>query len=81
VGVVVDDGVGCRERVPAWAWYLLGRTGDSCEVKLVYRSMREGATEQDKFFTQLRSSPDGFGVVAEFFGRGMLNPAVDIEPL
>ena len=28
---------------------------------------------QDKFFTQLKSSADGFSVVAEFFGRGLLN--------
>lgn len=28
---------------------------------------------QDKFFTQLRSSADGFAVIAEFFGRGILN--------
>ena len=28
---------------------------------------------QDKFFTQLRNSADGFGVVADFFGRGLLN--------
>jgi hypothetical protein len=30
---------------------------------------------QDKFFTQLRSSADGFAVIAEFFGRGILNQA------
>ena len=28
---------------------------------------------QGKFFTQLRHSADGFGVVAEFFGRGIMN--------
>ena len=28
---------------------------------------------QDKFFTQLKSSSDGFSVVASFFGRGLLN--------
>lgn len=35
--------------------------------------MRAGANEQDKFFTQLKNSTDGFSVVAEFFGRGILN--------
>lgn len=35
--------------------------------------MRAGASEQDKFFTQLKNSADGFSVVAEFFGRGILN--------
>jgi hypothetical protein len=28
---------------------------------------------QDKFFSQLRNSADGFGVIADFFGRGLLN--------
>ncbi len=28
---------------------------------------------QDKFFTQLKNSTDGFNVIAEFFGRGILN--------
>ena len=28
---------------------------------------------QDKFFTQLRNSADGFNVIADFFGRGILN--------
>ena len=28
---------------------------------------------QDKFFSQLRSSADGFSVIADFFGRGLLN--------
>lgn len=28
---------------------------------------------QGKFFTQLRHSADGFGVVSEFFGRGIMN--------
>ena len=31
------------------------------------------AVRQDKFFTQLKSSADGFNVIAEFFGRGLLN--------
>lgn len=30
---------------------------------------------QDKFFSQLKSSADGFNVIAEFFGRGLLNNA------
>lgn len=28
---------------------------------------------QDSFFKQLRSAPDGFALVAEYFGRGLLN--------
>ncbi len=30
-------------------------------------------TLQDSFFKQLRSAPDGFALVAEYFGRGLLN--------
>lgn len=41
----------------------------------IKRAMRTGATEQDKFFAQLKSSPNGFGVIAEFFGRGLLDAA------
>jgi hypothetical protein len=29
--------------------------------------------EQDKFFQELEDSSDGFSVIAEHFGRGMLN--------
>ncbi|CAK0785749.1 hypothetical protein CVIRNUC_008960 [Coccomyxa viridis] len=39
----------------------------------IRRSLRAGAAEQDKFFTQLRNSADGFNVIADFFGRGILN--------
>eukprot|EP00884_Botryococcus_braunii_P005454 jgi/Botrbrau1/1490/Bobra.178_3s0045.1 len=39
----------------------------------IRRSIRASATEQDKFFTQLRSTPDAFNVIAEYFGRGLLN--------
>lgn len=28
---------------------------------------------QDRFFTELREAPDGFSVVAEHFGRGLMN--------
>jgi hypothetical protein len=28
---------------------------------------------QDRFFSELRESADGFGVVAEHFGRGLMN--------
>lgn len=30
---------------------------------------------QDKFFAQLKSSPNGFSVIADFFGRGLLDAA------
>ena len=34
---------------------------------------RNSHSLQDKFFTQLRNSADGFNVIADFFGRGILN--------
>ncbi|KAL3155173.1 hypothetical protein ABBQ32_013114 [Trebouxia sp. C0010 RCD-2024] len=41
----------------------------------IKRAMRSGATEQDKFFAQLKSNPNGFSVIADFFGRGLLDAA------
>ncbi|KAF8068385.1 VPS11 [Scenedesmus sp. PABB004] len=35
-------------------------------------NMRAGAARPDEFFTQLDAAPDGFSVVAEHFGRGLL---------
>lgn len=35
--------------------------------------MKAGALQQDKFFTELREHADGFSVVAEHFGRGLMN--------
>jgi hypothetical protein len=37
----------------------------------VKESMRLGVGQHEKFFKQLDSSTDGFGTVAEYFGRGM----------
>jgi hypothetical protein len=36
------------------------------------RSAAASAADKDAFFKQLRSAPDGFGLVAEYFGRGLL---------
>ena len=37
------------------------------------RSQRQSIAEPDKFFTQLQHSADGFAVVADYFGRGLMN--------
>jgi len=37
------------------------------------RSQRATIADPDKFFTQLQHSADGFAVVAEYFGRGLMN--------
>ena len=43
------------------------------QVKDLKRSHAASATDKDAFFRQLRASGDGFGLVAEFFGKGLLN--------
>jgi hypothetical protein len=39
----------------------------------ITRNMKAGALKPDEFFSQLDASADGFGVVAEHFGRGIMN--------
>jgi hypothetical protein len=56
----------------------LARIHISHEVNGVYtrQCLTAGADcLQDKFFAQLKSSPNGFSVIAEFFGRGLLDAA------
>ena len=42
-------------------------------VRELQRSYRASAADTDGFFRQLKAAPDGFGLVAEYFGKGMLN--------
>jgi hypothetical protein len=37
------------------------------------RSQAASAADRDSFFKQLRAAQDGFAVVAEYFGKGLLN--------
>jgi hypothetical protein len=37
------------------------------------RNTAPGALQQDRFFSELREAPDGFSVVADAFGRGLMN--------
>jgi hypothetical protein len=46
---------------------------ESRRVLEIRRSLRAGALQQDRFFTELREAADGFSVVAEHFGRGLMN--------
>lgn len=39
----------------------------------IRRNMRAGALRPDEFFAQLDAAADGFSVVAEHFGRGLMN--------
>ena len=43
------------------------------ETLRIRRDMRAGASHQDQFFMELKGKKDGFAVVADWFGRGMLN--------
>lgn len=43
------------------------------EILRIRRDMKAGVAHQDQFFMELKGNKDGFGVVAEWFGRGMLN--------
>jgi hypothetical protein len=36
-------------------------------------NLEQNANDHDRFFQLLRNSDDGFSVIAEYFGRGMLN--------
>eukprot|EP00775_Hariotina_reticulata_P008195 gene8195-8386_t len=46
---------------------------DFKRVMDIRRNMKAGALKPDEFFTQLDASADGFAVVAEHFGRGLMN--------
>ncbi|CAM6025247.1 unnamed protein product [Sphagnum balticum] len=39
------------------------------------RNLEANANDHDRFFQSLRNSEDGFSVIAEYFGRGILNKA------
>ena len=43
------------------------------KADIARRFRRRFLSSQDKFFQELEDSVDGFGVIAEHFGRGMLN--------
>eukprot|EP00798_Chlamydomonas_sp_ICE-L_P031068 gene31068-7162_t len=48
-------------------------TPDFKRVFDIRRNMAASAMHQDRFFTELRENADGFSVVAEHFGRGLMN--------
>ncbi|KAK9285024.1 hypothetical protein L1049_024206 [Liquidambar formosana] len=37
------------------------------------RSLEQNAKDQDRFFQQVKSSKDGFSVIAEYFGKGVIS--------
>jgi vacuolar protein sorting-associated protein 11 len=47
------------------------------KVKEIKDSMRQSATQHDRFFKQLDDSADGFATVAEYFGRGVFDDSKD----
>ncbi|KAG1673844.1 hypothetical protein FOA52_012869 [Chlamydomonas sp. UWO 241] len=46
---------------------------DFRRVLEIRRNLTAGGSQQDRFFTELRETSDGFSVVAEHFGRGLMN--------
>lgn len=49
---------------------------DFHRVMEIMNNMRAGAMQQDRFFTELKETSDGFGVVSEHFGRGLMNMTI-----
>ncbi|KAM9989103.1 hypothetical protein ACTFIY_005145 [Dictyostelium cf. discoideum] len=47
--------------------------GANKRIQEIKRSQADSANQHDQFFKLLRSSPDGFTTVSEYFGRGILN--------
>lgn len=43
------------------------------EILRIRRDMKAGTSHQEQFFMELKGKKDGFSVIAEWFGRGMLN--------
>lgn len=39
------------------------------------RSLEQNSNDQDRFFQQVKSSKDGFSVIAEYFGKGIISKA------
>lgn len=37
------------------------------------RSLEQNSRDQDQFFQQVKSSKDGFSVIAEYFGKGIIS--------
>ena len=37
------------------------------------RSLEQNSKDQDQFFQQVKSSKDGFSVIAEYFGKGIIS--------
>lgn len=41
------------------------------------RSLEQNSKDQDLFFQQVKSSKDGFSVIAEYFGKGIISKTSD----
>lgn len=41
------------------------------------RSLEQNSKDQDLFFKQVKSSKDGFSVIAEYFGKGIISKTND----
>ena len=43
------------------------------KVKRIRGEMQESANQHDRFYKELEETPDGFKVVADYFGRGLFD--------
>lgn len=53
---------------------------DHARAAELARSSAASATDRDTFFKQLRSAPDGWSLMCEYFGRGLLNHTSASQP-
>ncbi|KAJ0054325.1 hypothetical protein Pint_01859 [Pistacia integerrima] len=44
------------------------------------RSLEQNSKDQDRFFQQVKSSKDGFSVIAEYFGKGIISKTSNGRP-
>ncbi|KAJ7960261.1 vacuolar protein sorting 11 [Quillaja saponaria] len=41
------------------------------------RNLEQNSKDQDRFFQQVKNSKDGFSVIAEYFGKGLISKTID----
>ena len=52
---------------------------DNSTIKAIRRRQIESADQHDLFKAELQRSKDRFGVISEFFGRGVMRPQTTME--
>lgn len=52
-------------------------TPDYRAVMEMKRGLEQNSKDQDRFFQQVKSSKDGFSVIAEYFGKGVISKTIN----